>query len=83
MTCKICDIKTEQDFCDKHLGLLKRGWTVNGWQIFNDKPDYIGNKKFDETDRRLNQTVRANKGKNINSLRSYMKNGKWNYKYIK
>ena len=83
MTCKICETETKDDFCDKHLGLLKKGWTVNGWQMFDDGPYYIGNQKMDETDRRLNQVVRANKGKNINNLRSEYKNGKWNYKYIK
>ena len=45
----------------------------------------ISTKKLDETDRRLDQTVREGKahGKNINNLRSQMKNGKWQYKYIK
>ena len=44
----------------------------------------ISTKKLDDTDRRLNQAVRTGKahGKNINNIRSYMKNGKWNYKYL-
>ena len=42
-------------------------------------------KRLDETDKRLNQTVRQGKahGKNINNLRSKMKNGQWHYEYIK
>ena len=41
-------------------------------------------KRLDETDKRLNQAVIAGKtnNKSINKLRSYMKNGKWNYKYL-
>lgn len=45
----------------------------------------VSGKRLDETDRRLNQAVRTGKahGKNINNIRSYMKNGKWQYKYVK
>ena len=45
----------------------------------------ISSKRLDETDRRLDQTIRTGRahGKNINNLRSQFKNGKWNYKYIK
>lgn len=47
--------------------------------------DEISGKKLDETDRRLNQTVREGitHCKDINNLRSEYKNGKWQYKYIK
>ena len=86
MKCVICSKKSQTRFCKKHLEMLSNGWIVCGWKISDDGPYYIGEaKKLDETDKRLNQTVRQGKahGKNINNLRSKMKNGQWHYEYIK
>ena len=59
--------------------------TLKGYYLELNKPSISGVQRSDETNKRLNQVVRAGRahGKNINNLRSFMKNGKWNYKYIK
>lgn len=69
--------------CKEHLGNNH----INSEMLI---PSYVGDnpnipkKKFQE-EKRLNQTVRAGRahGKNINKLRSKMKNGQWHYEYIK
>ena len=85
MNCQICNQSSRDKFCPKHLEMLELGWMINGWKKFEDCIEYISNQRIDETQARMNQTIRTGKahGKNINNLRSYMKDGKWNYKYIK
>lgn len=84
MKCLICDKKSQTKFCKKHLDFLNKGWIVNGWKKFDGRYLQVSIKTLDDMDKRLNQTVRRGKahGKNINNLRSYYKNGKWNYKYL-
>lgn len=48
-------------------------------------PEEVKEKNLKQSSKNLDQAVRTGKahGKNINNLRSKMKNGQWHYEYIK
>ena len=73
MNCEGCRRKTKKTYCKRCQRLIDNGWEIGTFR-----------KKLDDTDIRLDKAVRQGKmeGKPLNKLRSHMKNGKWQYKYI-
>lgn len=73
MNCEGCRTRTKLRYCKRCQRLVDKGWVIATFT-----------KPLDDTDKRLNKAVQKGKmeGKPLNKLRSYMKNGKWNYKYI-